>query len=280
MSTTLVAVFNQHSDARDASRKLQSAGIEMQSIRLNGGDSGVDQVQTRTDNDEEPGAISRFFSDLFGSNDDKSDATRYTDAANRRSFVLTVSVMDEGRVEEISDLLDECGAIDADGRAQHDAQSGAMPVRRQALAATGATDATNDDTLKVVEEKLEVGTQTVQKGNVRVHRRMIETPVEEQVTLRDERATIDRAKVDRPATAAEMQNAFQNKDIVVQETTQEAVVAKSARVVEEIKIGKTASDRTETVRETLRRTEVDVNKDEAQSRPGAMAGMMSSENTA
>lgn len=156
MSTTLVAVFNQHSDARDASRKLQSAGIEVQSICLNGGDSSVEQVQTRTDNDKEPGAISLFFSDLFGSNDDKSDATRYTDAASRGSSVLTVSVMDESRVEEISDLLNECGAIDVDERAQQDAPSGAMPVLRQPLAATGAIGATNEDTLKVVEEKLQV----------------------------------------------------------------------------------------------------------------------------
>ena len=45
---------------------------------------------------------------------------------------------------------------------------------------------------------------------------------------------------------------------VVPRTGQVPVISKSARVVEEVVVGKKATDRTETVRDTLRRTEVDV----------------------
>ena len=124
----------------------------------------------------------------------------------------------------------------------------------------------SNDTLKRVEENLQVGKQTVQNGSVRVHQRLVETPGEEQVTLRDERALVERKTVDRPTTEADLQTAFKDKNIDIQETAEEAVVAKTAKVVEEIQLGKQATERNETVRETLRRTEIDVENS------GSMAG--------
>jgi stress response protein YsnF len=44
----------------------------------------------------------------------------------------------------------------------------------------------------------------------------------------------------------------------VRDTAEEAVVAKDARVVEEVAVGKEASDRTETISDSVRRTDVDV----------------------
>lgn len=255
MSSTLVAVFDDYSEAQDASRKLQEAGIDQQSIQLNGTESSAGQMSPRSDPDDEPGVISRFFSSIFGMDDDR-DSSKYTEAARRGSTILTVTVADESRVEEISDLLDDCGAVDVDERAQQWQTSSAVPASGKPML-DGIGD---DDTLKVVEEDLNVGTRTVQKGNVRVHRHVVETPVEEQVSLRDERASIERVKVDRPATEADLQSAFQDKSIDIQETAQEAVVSKSARVVEEVKVGKQATERTDTVRETLRHTAVDVDK--------------------
>lgn len=273
MSHTLVAVFDNHSEAQEACRKLQAAGIDKQSIQLNGVESTAGQMAPRSDSDDEPGAISRFFSSMFGM-DDGRDATKYTEAARRGNTILTVTVADENRVEEISDMLDDCGAVDVDERAQQWQASGAAPSAGQpmlagAVAGQGVS-ASDGDTLKVVEETMKVGTRTVQKGNVRVHRRVVETPVEEQVSLRDERASIERVKVDRPATESDLQSAFQDKSIDIQETSQEAVVSKAARVVEEIKVGKRATERTDTVRETLRHTEVDVDKGNDMSKPGHM----------
>lgn len=270
MSSTLVAVFDEYSEAQDASRKLQAAGIDKQSIQLNGADSTAEQMAPRSDPDDEPGAISRFFSNMFGMDDDR-EASKYTEAARRGNTILTVTVADEGRVEEISDMLDDCGAVDVDERAQQWQAPGAVPASVKPVTTGGTSD--DGDTLKVVEETMKVGTRTVQKGNVRVHRRVVETPVEEQVSLRDERASIERVKVDRPATEADLQSAFQDKSIDIQETTQEAVVSKSARVVEEVNVGKKATERTDTVRETLRHTEVNVDKgDDMPSTGGRMGG--------
>ena len=197
---------------------------------------------------------------------------REEEAARRGNAILTVAVADEGRVEEISDMLDDCGAVDVDEHAQHWQASGAVLAAGKPMLADAAVGDGDGDTLKVVEETMKVGTRTVQKGNVRVHRRVVETPVEEQVSLRDERASIERIKVDRPATEADLQSAFQDKSIDIQETTQEAVVSKAARVVEEVKVGKKVTDRTDTVRETLRHTKVDVEKDDGASDSLRMGG--------
>jgi uncharacterized protein (TIGR02271 family) len=99
----------------------------------------------------------------------------------------------------------------------------------------------------------------VQRGVVRVHRRITETPIEEQVTLNEEHAVVERRPVDRPATSADLA-AFKEGEMEIRETTEEPVVSKTARVVEEVSIGKEASERTETVSDTVRRTDVDVER--------------------
>jgi len=52
--------------------------------------------------------------------------------------------------------------------------------------------------------------------------------------------------------------AAQERTVEVTETAEEPVVRKQARVVEEVVVGKEQEERTETVRDTVRRTEVEV----------------------
>jgi uncharacterized protein (TIGR02271 family) len=111
--------------------------------------------------------------------------------------------------------------------------------------------------IPVVEEQLQVGTRQVQRGGVRLYTRVAERPVEETVRLRDEQVTVERHPVDRPAGDADFA-AFREGTIEVTETDEEAVVSKRARVVEEVVISKAVTERTETVRDTARRTEVEV----------------------
>jgi uncharacterized protein (TIGR02271 family) len=110
--------------------------------------------------------------------------------------------------------------------------------------------------IPVVEEELRVGKREVEKGGVRITNRVTETPVEEEVRLREEHINVERRPVDRPVSNAD--NAFQSGAIEVTETAEEAVVAKNARVVEEVVVNKDVQERTETVRDTLHRTDVDV----------------------
>jgi len=111
----------------------------------------------------------------------------------------------------------------------------------------------------VVEEQLKVGKREVEtSGGVRVRTDIEEKPVEAQVNLREEHVRVERRPVDRPATQADMNQAQHGRTIEVREKSEQPVVQKEARVVEEVVVGKEATQRTETVRDTVRRTDVDV----------------------
>jgi uncharacterized protein (TIGR02271 family) len=111
--------------------------------------------------------------------------------------------------------------------------------------------------LPVVEEELAVGKRQVQTGGVQVHRRVTETPVEKDINLRKETVNVERRPVDRPADA-NMTDAFQEGSFEVNTTSEEAVVQKRARVTEEVVVNKDVEERTEHVRDTVRRSDVDV----------------------
>jgi uncharacterized protein (TIGR02271 family) len=111
--------------------------------------------------------------------------------------------------------------------------------------------------IPIVEEQLEVGKRIVERGGVRLYTRIVERPVEETVRLRDETVTVERHPVDRPASDADLA-AFKEGTIEVTETDEEAIVSKRTHVVEEVVVSKEVEERTETVRDAARRTEVEV----------------------
>ena len=116
---------------------------------------------------------------------------------------------------------------------------------------------TDEVVVPITEEEVRIGTREVERGAVRVTTRVEERPVQEQVTLRDEQVTVERRAVDRPVSATEITQ-FQEGVFEVRETDEEAIVEKRAEVVEEVVISKDVAERTETVRDTVRRTDVDV----------------------
>jgi stress response protein YsnF len=262
MTTTLIGVFDDVSQARQAAETVHAAGIDR------------DRIDVRADSSELPAAHEDrrgFFARLFGLGDDDDSSSHYGEAVRRGSAVVSVSLADDSRTDEICELLEQCGAADVDERVEQWKTDGYAPMARP----TGAAGAGGQDqTLQSVEEELEVGKREVHKGRVRVHRTTTETPVEEAVTLREEKAQIDRRPVDRPATESEMQTAFEDQDIEIVETAEEPVVSKSARVVEEVTVGKKVSERTESVRDKVRSTRVDVDHDDDADTPGGTpAGM-------
>jgi uncharacterized protein (TIGR02271 family) len=111
--------------------------------------------------------------------------------------------------------------------------------------------------IPVVEEQLRVGKREVQSGGVHVESRVVARPVEENVTLREEHVHVERRPVDRPANPEDL-SSFREGSFDVVERAEQAVVAKTARVVEEVVIGKEATQRTERVADTVRHTEVQV----------------------
>ena len=120
--------------------------------------------------------------------------------------------------------------------------------------------------IPVVEEELSVGKREVASGGVRVTSSVQEKPVEQTVTLREERVEADHRPVDRELSPEEAEKAFEEKTVEMTGTSEEAEVNKEARVVGEVVLGKRVEEREETVRDTVRRSDVEV--DEAGSRKG------------
>ncbi|MBP2313685.1 YsnF/AvaK domain-containing protein [Azospirillum soli] len=118
-------------------------------------------------------------------------------------------------------------------------------------------DVGREEHIPIVEEQINVGKRTVERGSVRVRSYVIETPVEEQVRLRDESVVVERRAVDRDVSELPA-DAFRERTIEVSETDEEAVVQKTARVREEVVIRKEAEERAQTVSDTVRRTEVEI----------------------
>lgn len=127
----------------------------------------------------------------------------------------------------------------------------ASPARPTINGATG-----HEQTVPLAAEMLEVGKREVDRGTTRVRRYVVDRPVEEQVRLRDESVSVFR----RPATGASTvgADAFTDRTVEMTETDEEAVVAKKAAVVEEVVIRKDVDERVETVRDNVRREEVEI----------------------
>jgi uncharacterized protein (TIGR02271 family) len=119
-----------------------------------------------------------------------------------------------------------------------------------------APSATGDEVIPLAEEQLEVGKRTVDRGTTRVRRYVVEKPVEQNVTLHGERVTIERRRPVEGTAASG--GAFEERTVEVRETEEVPVVGKTARVVEEVAIRKEATERAETVKDTVRREEVEV----------------------
>ncbi len=255
------------------------------------GTSGTEVAPPR----EEPG----FWSRLFGteSEDYRRDNDVYGRTVQSGGSVVSVRVADVGRdADRIMQILESQNPVDIEERANSYETSStqrsstvydtpqnasAMGVAEAggAFGASGMTSTagmtgnermstaglssdarmenSGDQVISLAEEQLQVGKRVVNRGTTRVRRYVVETPVEENVTLHSESASIERRPVTGGAVAAD---AFTDKTIEVNEMSEEAVVGKTARVTEEVVVHRQAGDRTETVHDTLRKEQVDVEK--------------------
>jgi len=206
----------------------------------------------------------------------------------RGGAVFYAQVPDE-KFETISTVLEEAGASDFDereatwrregwaghsttdvtGTAGRTATTGTAPTAAAGTAQAMRGAAGTEERIQLAEERLVVGKREVNHGRVRVRSYVVETPVEEQVTLHEEHVDVERRPVDRAVQPGD--EAFRDQVVEVSETTEEAVVSKTARVREEVVVRKDVEDRVETVHDTVRRTEVEVDRDADRMRTGGVA---------
>lgn len=271
MTQTITALFDKPAEAEAAKAKLIAAGIPQASVKLV---QGAQTAHTRGSYDykRDEGGFWGSLKDFFMPEEDRY---AYSEGLSRGGTLLTATV-EPAHVETAYDILEQNGSVDLDQRESTWRKEGwsgysagtatgsttttgtATGAVTEATALKGTGTATGEtDYIPVVEERLNVGKRVAESGRVRVRSYAVEKPVEEQVTLRDETVHVDRRAVDRPVTAAD-EALFETKTIEATETREQAVVSKDARVVEEVGIRKDAGQRTETVTDTVRRTEVEV----------------------
>ena len=223
------------------------------------------------------------------------DRSVLEEALRRGSIVLSASIP-EAQFHAAADVIEATGAVDLDEQeaewrktggidagttaantpvtssmttkpttARAGEVSGSGTPRREPLAGG------REETIPLVEEQLRISKRDTAHGRVRVRSYVVETPVQEQVTLHQEHVQIERRPVDRPVEAG-AESMFQERTIEATETAEEAVVVKEARTREEVVIRKTADDETRTINDTVRRTEVEVDDDRQKTDPAAKPG--------
>ncbi|MBM3605129.1 MAG: DUF2382 domain-containing protein [Alphaproteobacteria bacterium] len=251
--TSVSALFDSHADAERAVDRLVAAGISMDRIRTMAGAAG-----TGSGNE---GGFWDSLGDLFMPDEDRYS---YAEGLSRGGYLVSVSGLDAADYDIAVDILDDDGTVDLDEREATWRSEGwggyeASPYATGGLAATG--QASSDETIPVMEERLRIGKRDTSRGRVRVRAYTVETPVSETVELRDERVELVRQPVDRPAVADQD---YLERTLEAEEHREEAVVSKEARVVEEVGLRKTSGSHQETVTDTVRHTEVEVEDERSQ----------------
>jgi uncharacterized protein (TIGR02271 family) len=290
MENTVVGVYDSYSQAQNAMNDLLAAGFSRSDIQLNPDQqtSAASGTQTRTDGDTGSG-IGHFFRSLFGMDDTDKTSDVYSEAVRRGSVVVTVHANSDEQLDRASDIMSRHDPVDIDERSSswtsqgwsgYDAtapmmsedeirqdrsrygQSRDVTMNMQNQNRAASTDAQTTRTqgetsIPVVQEELKVGKRAVQRGGVRVFQRVKETPVSESVQLREEHVVVERRPVDQPATAADMAG-LKEGAVEMREMAEEAVVEKTARVVEEVVVGKEVTEQTAKIEDTVRSTDVQV----------------------
>lgn len=253
MSYTVVGLFNNRNQAQAAVQELTQRGFISENIDVSNRASG-NHSNTATEEVVITDSVGNFFSSLFGN--DKKSAGKYASAAADADCILTIHVDDHERAREVTFVLDRHGAIDIDATesVQHAPQNFAETETR---AAQNNAHPHGGTTIPVIEEELQVNKQVVETGGVRVRSRIIEKPVEENVRLRNQYVIVNRRTVDREVTNEDLSN-FREGEIELLELAEVPIIAKHARVVEEVEIGSQVTEHEETVRDTLHKTDVEV----------------------
>ena len=192
---------------------------------------------------------------LVGAGVPEDEANRYAEGVRRGGTLVMVNAADE-RADEAAAILDRHAAVDVEERSTNWRERGweRHSEEERPLTSDQVREERDHAVIPVVEEDVRVGKREVERGGIRARTYVSEHPVEEQVTLRDERINVHREPADRPATADD----FRSREVTMHEPDEEAGADKRARGIEEGVVDKEAVDHTETVRDTARRTEVEV----------------------
>lgn len=263
---TIVAVYDTPAHAELAVNDLRQANVPESAISRHEGSTATAS--------NAPVREQGFWSSLFGG--DAEDEHVYERSAQSGSSVVVVRTPVHD-ADAVIDILERHSPINIDERAASYGATGSAATTTAATAMTAGYDpaatattvppvppayadqavsaASTGDTVQLSEEQLVVGKRLVNRGGTRLRRYVVETPVQEDVTLHSETVKVER----RPVTGgAIVEPDFSERTIEMTASAEEAVVGKTAHVVEEVSLHKEASDQVKTVHDTVRKEEVEV----------------------
>lgn len=247
---TVIGIFDYGIDAQMAAQQLMKSGIPDNNIDLavNGANDRNDSVNSQVNANTPTTGSNDLTNDFFGSIFSDSDESRKYAEVARHGAVLTVHAQSEDEAKRAAELLDKYGAIDVDDRAE---KYSSMPAESR------ANWINSNSAIPVIEEELQVGKREVETGGVKLRSRIVERPVEEHLRLREEHINVERRPVNRPANEQDFAT-FKEGETTMVEHAEVPVVNKEARVVEEVSLNKETEERDETVRSTVRKTDVEI----------------------
>ena len=265
MSEMIVAAFNSPSVAQAAIRDLENARIPSADIKTYTKDEPTYQ-EYRTRQPEQQGG---FWSWLIGEEPTQTqDYGAYDTSLASGHSVVTVTV-DEVHADAAMGILNQHGPHDIHEQTSgvHGQTSGASETYQtgtaalpatQAATRSGVTSGKEEQVIPLAEEELQVGKRTVDRGTTSIRRYVVRKPVEESVTLRDETVTVEHRRPVAAGEAGVPAGAFEERTVEVHQTAEEPVVSKTAHIAEEVVVRKDVTERTETVRDDVRREQVEV----------------------
>ena len=219
MATSVISAFDDRKIAGEVVDALLEAGFKERDVEIL------------------EGAGDELVGEIVGRGYGEDDARDFAEAAGRGKRLVAARVPEE-KVERVVAIME-----------RREAEKGGE---------RGAPSGGRGETVRAVEEELSVGRRRVATGGVRVTSHVTETPVEGTVRLREEHVEARRERADRVLSPEEAEAAFEERTVEAMGTGEEAVVRKEARVVGEVSVGRRVEEREETVRDTVRRSEVEV----------------------
>ncbi|MDT0177662.1 YsnF/AvaK domain-containing protein [Enterobacter sp. BRE11] len=260
----IVTMFSTLAQAEGAKRSLIKAGFAEHDIDVISGE----RLKSEGHEARHPG----FWQRLFGNTLDEEQSGVYEDAINSGSVVLTLRAEEEKlpRAYSILDAHDTGELPAGNGLAQDDgytvstAQSttGVNSVADSGLTQPVRTSLTGDESeeevLRLAEERLEVGKRLVSEGTTRVRRYTVTDQVSENISLQEQHADIFRRSTSDLAAADNVD--WEDKTIEVAETHEQPVINKTAHIKEEVVVRTDQSEHVENITDSVRRQEVDIDR--------------------
>ncbi len=221
MDTAIVSVVEDDNVVNQVVEALRKEGIKDKNVRIM--DDGAETL----------------LKELGSQGFDKADAQGFADAVEQGLKLVSVRVSQE-MADQAASILER------------------FEMSPEDIANAASRTDRLERSVPIVEERLAVGKAKSPTGGVRVTSKVTERPVEETVALREEHVTAVERAADRPLDPEEAEAAFEEKTVEMMGIKEEAEISKEASVVGEVLITKDTTEHVEEIRDTVRKTDVDV----------------------